>query len=284
MAALIDLRRRIRSVRNTRQITRAMKLVSGAKLRRAQEVMLASRPYSATMIEMLASLATRANPEEHPLLKVKGDQNVELMVVTSDKGLAGAFNSNLIKAAVAFLNERKRLDLSLHLVGRKGYEYFRKRKYTITEKYLNVFRKVEPQFANVIAQHTIDAYLKGNLDAVYIIYNEFKSALAQNIVVRRLLPLERLPEASVEQTLDYIYEPEPAVIFDRLLPKYLEVIILQALLESSAAEHAARMAAMDMATKNATEVIDGLTLKMNKIRQAAITKEIIEVVSGAAAL
>jgi F-type H+-transporting ATPase subunit gamma len=284
MAALIDLRRRIRSVRNTRQITRAMKLVSGAKLRRAQEIMLASRPYAATMIEMLTSLATRANPEEHPLLKVKGDQNIELMVVTSDRGLAGAFNSNLIKAAVTFLNERKRLDLSLHLVGRKGYEYFRKRNYTITEKYLNVFRKVEPRFANIIAERTIEAYLKGNLDAVYIVYNEFKSALAQKIVVRRLLPLERLPEASVEQTLDYIYEPEPAVIFDRLLPKYLEVIILQALLESSAAEHAARMAAMDMATKNASDVIDGLTLKMNKIRQAAITKEIIEVVSGATAL
>lgn len=246
--------------------------------------MLASRPYAATMLEMLTSLATRANPEEHPLLKVKGDQNIELMVVTSDRGLAGAFNSNLIKAAVAFLNERKRLDLSLHLVGRKGYEYFRKRKYTITEKYLNVFRKVEPRFAKIIAERTIDAYLKGNLDAVYIVYNEFKSALAQKIVVRRLLPLERLPDASVEQTLDYIYEPEPAVIFDRLLPKYLEVIILQALLESSAAEHAARMAAMDMATKNASDVIDGLTLKMNKIRQAAITNEIIEVVSGAAAL
>jgi F-type H+-transporting ATPase subunit gamma len=283
MATIIDLRRRIRSVKNTQQITKAMKMVAASKLRRSQDRMIASRPYSAKMLEVLISLASRANPEEHPLLKVKGDEKVELMVLTADKGLAGAFNTNLIKAALHFLEEKKSHSLSLHLVGRKGYDYFRKRKYTISEKYLNVFRKVEYSQAQEIAKKTIQAYQEGNLDAIYIVYNEFKSALSQRIVLRRLLPLERLPEPTVEQTLDYIYEPDPETIFNRLLPKYLEVQIYQALLESCAAEHAARMTAMDSATKNAKDMIESLTLTMNKIRQAAITKEIIEVVSGAEA-
>lgn len=258
-------------------------MVAASKLRRAQDKMHASRPYSAKMLEVLISLASRANPEEHPLLKVKGDEKVELMVLTADKGLAGAFNTNLIKAAMHFLEEEKHHSLSLHLVGRRGYDFFRKRKYTVSEKYLDVFRKVEYSQAQEIAKKTIQSYQEGNLDAIYIIYNEFKSALSQKIVLRRLLPLERLPEPTVEQTLDYIYEPDPATIFNRLLPKYLEVQIYQALLESCAAEHAARMAAMDAATKNAKDVIESLTLTMNKIRQAAITKEIIEVVSGAEA-
>lgn len=283
MATIIDLRRRIRSVKNTQQITKAMKMVAASKLRRAQDKMISSRPYSAKMLEVLISLASRANPEEHPLLKVKGDEKVELMVLTADKGLAGAFNTNLIKAAVHFLENEKNHTLSLHLVGRKGYDYFRKRKYTISEKYLNIFRKVEYSQAREIAEKTIRAYQEGNLDAIYIIYNEFKSALSQKVVLRRLLPLERLPEPTVEQTLDYIYEPDPQTIFNRLLPKYLEVQIYQALLESCAAEHAARMAAMESATKNAKDMIESLTLTMNKIRQAAITKEIIEVVSGAEA-
>jgi len=284
MPTLIDLRRRIRSVRSTQQITKAMKMVSAAKLRRAQERMFSARPFAAKMTQVLTSLATRANPENHPLLKVKGDQNVELMVVTADKGLCGAFNSNLIKAALHFLDQRKNYHLSLHLIGRKGVDFFRKRKYVISYQYVNFFRKVQYEQAQEIARKTTQAYLEGNLDAIYMIYNEFKSALQQRIVVKRLLPLERLPEASAGETLDYIYEPDPGTIFDRLLPQYLEVQIFQALLESSAAEHAARMAAMDSATKNAKEMIEALTLKMNKIRQAAITKEIIEVVSGAGEL
>lgn len=283
MATLIDLRRRVRSVKNTQQITKAMKMVAASKLRRAQDKMFASRPYAAKMLEVLVSLASRANPDEHPLLKVKGDEKIELMVLTADKGLAGAFNTNLIKAATHFLEERQDHVLSLHLVGRKGYDYFRRRKYPISEKYLNVFNRVEYSQAQQIAKKTMAAYETGELDAIYIIYNEFKSAISQKIVVRRLLPLERLPEPTVEQTLDYIYEPDPVTIFNRLLPKYLEIEIFQALLESCAAEHAARMAAMDSATKNAKEMIESLTLTMNKIRQAAITKEIIEVVSGAEA-
>jgi F-type H+-transporting ATPase subunit gamma len=284
MPTLIDLRRRIRSVKSTQQITKAMKMVSAAKLRRAQERMFSARPYAAKMTQVLTSLATRANPENHPLLKMKGDQNVELMVVTADKGLCGSFNANLIKAALRFLDERKNYSLSLHLIGRKGIDFFRKRKYVISHRYANIFRNVQYSQARDIAKTTIQAYLDGDLDGIYIIYNEFKSALQQRIVVKRLLPLERLSEAAAEQTLDYIYEPDPATIFDRLLPQFLEIQIFQALLESSAAEHAARMAAMDSATKNAKEMIEALTLKMNKIRQAAITKEIIEVVSGAGEL
>ncbi len=284
MAALVDLRRRIRSVKSTQQITKAMKMVSGARLRRAQDRMMSARPYAAKMLQVLTSLATRANPENHPLLRVKGDENIELMVVTADRGLCGSFNANLIKAALHFLDDRKNYNLSLHLVGKRGYEYFKKRKYSISHQYPDVFRKVQYAHAKLIAERTTKAYLEGNLDAIYIVYNEFKSALQQNIVVRRLLPLERLPEAGAEQTLDYIYEPDPATIFDRLLPRHLEIQVFQALIESAAAEHAARMAAMDSATRNAKEMIESLTLKMNKIRQAAITREIIEVVGGAEAL
>jgi F-type H+-transporting ATPase subunit gamma len=284
MATLIDLRRRIRSVKNTQQITKAMKMVSAAKLRRAQERMMASRPYTAKLMEVLASLATRANPEDHPLLKVKGDQNVELMVVTADKGLCGSFNANLIKGALHFLDERRNYNLSLHLIGRKGVDYFKKRKYIVTNQYTNIFKQVRFEDAKEIADKTIRAYTEGDLDAIYIVYNEFKSMLSQRIVLKRLLPLERLPEPTAQQTLDYIYEPDPETIFDKLLPHYLEIQIYQALLESAAAEHAARMSAMEAATENAKDMIDSLTLKMNKIRQAAITKEIIEVVSGAEGL
>ena len=284
MATIIDLRRRIRSVKNTQQITKAMKMVSAAKLRRAQEAMMAGRPYSAKLMEVLASLATRANPEDHPLLKVKGDQNVELMVVTADKGLCGSFNANLIKGALHFLDERRNYNLSLHLIGRKGVDYFRKRKYIVTNQYTNIFRQVRFEDAKEIANKTIRAYTEGDLDAIYIVYNEFKSMLSQRIILKRLLPLERLPEPTAEQTLEYIYEPDPETIFDKLIPHYLEIQIYQALLESSAAEHAARMSAMEAATENAKEMIDSLTLTMNKIRQAAITKEIIEVVSGAEGL
>jgi F-type H+-transporting ATPase subunit gamma len=284
MATLIDLRRRIRSVKNTQQITKAMKMVSAARLRRAQDRMLAARPYAGKMLDVLTSLATRAHPETHPLLQIKGDENIELMVVTADRGLCGSFNANLIKAALHFLDERRNYNLSLHLIGKKGFDFFRKRKYVITHKYLNIFRSVHYDQSRQIAEQTIKSYLEGHLDAIYIIYNEFKSALQQRVVVQRLLPLERLPEPNSQQTLDYIYEPDPQTIFDRLLPRYLEVQIFRALLESAAAEHAARMAAMDAATKNAREMIDSLTLNMNKIRQAAITKEILEVVGGAEAL
>jgi F-type H+-transporting ATPase subunit gamma len=284
MPALIDLRRRIRSVKSTQQITKAMKMVSAARLRRSQERMMAARPFAAKMLQVLASLATRANPENHPLLKVKGDRNVELLVVTADRGLSGSFNANLIKAALLFLEERRDYNLTLHLVGKKGYEFFKKRRFPVSNYYLNIFRNPQYHHAKEIAQKSIQSYLDGNLDAIYIIYNEFKSMMQQRIVVQRLLPLEKLPDANAEQTLDYIYEPDAAAIFDKLLPLHLEIQIYRALLESAAAEHAARMAAMEAATNNAKEMIESLTLTMNKIRQAAITKEIIEVVGGAESL
>lgn len=284
MATLIDIRRRIRSVNNTLQITKAMKLVAAAKLRQSRERMLATRPFSARLTKVLTSLATRANPDDHPLLKVKGDENIELMVITGDKGLCGAFNSNLIKEALHFLDQRKNYNLSLHLVGKKGADFFRRKKYHVSKSYVNIFKNLRYEKAVEIGANTIQAYVEGNLDAVYIIYNEFKSALAQNVVVHRLLPLERLPEATPEQTLDYIYEPDPVTIFDRILPRLLEFRIYQALLESYAAENAARMAAMDAATNNAKDMIGYLTLQRNKIRQAAITKEILEIVGGSEAI
>lgn len=284
MATLIDIRRRIRSVHNTLQITKAMKMVAAAKLRQSRERMLAARPFSARLTTVLTSLATRANPDDHPLLKVKGDENIELMVITGDKGLCGAFNSNLIKEALQFLDQRKNYNLSLHLIGKKGADFFRRKKYVVSKSYVNIFKNMQYQTAIDIGGNTIKSYVEGNLDAVYIIYNEFKSALAQNVVIHRLLPLERLPEATPEQLLDYIYEPDPVTIFNRMLPLLLEFRIYQALLESFAAENAARMAAMEAATNNAKDMIDYLTLQRNKIRQAAITKEILEIVGGSEAL
>ena len=284
MPALIDLRRRIRSVKSTQQITKAMKMVSAARLRRAQERMMAARPIALKTQEVLTSLATRANPDDHPLLKVKGDQNVELLLVTADRGLAGSFNANLIKAALIFLEERRNYNLTLHIAGKKGYEFFKKRRFAISNYYLNIFRNPQFNHAKEIAQKSIQSYLEGDLDAIYIIYNEFKSMLQQRIVLKRLLPLERLTDATAEQTLDYIYEPDAETIFNRLLPLHLQIQIYHALLESAAAEHAARMSAMEAATNNAKDMIDSLTLTMNKIRQAAITKEIIEVVGGAESL
>ncbi|HSP07544.1 MAG TPA: ATP synthase F1 subunit gamma, partial [Acidobacteriota bacterium] len=198
MATLIDLRRRVRSVKSTMQITRAMKLVSASKLRRAQERMMASRPYAAKMNQVLASLASRANPEDHPLLRVKGDQNVELLVITADKGLCGAFNANLIKAALHFLDERKNHNLSLHIVGRKAHDFFKRRQFKITQQYLNVFRKVQYTDAKEIAGNAIKSYMDSDLDAIYMVYNEFKTTLQQRVVVKRLLPLERLPEQAEE--------------------------------------------------------------------------------------
>ncbi|OGF66645.1 MAG: ATP synthase F1 subunit gamma [Candidatus Fischerbacteria bacterium RBG_13_37_8] len=284
MPVLIDLRRRIRSVRSTRQLTRAMKLVAAAKVKKAQEQIFKSRPYAKKMIEVLSSLATRANPDEHPLLKIKGDQNIDLLVITADKGLCGAFNSNIIKQAVTFMEENKNKNVRLHLIGKKGYDFFRKRRYNIKSHQINIFRKITFKHAIDLSHNIIASYTEGNLDALYLLYNEYKSALQQNIIIEKLLPIERLKLPEKETAIDYIYEPEAYVIFDILLPHFIEIEIYHALLESSAAEHAARMAAMELATKNAEEMIDRLTLVMNKIRQASITKDIIEIVGAAEAL
>jgi len=281
MPALIDIRRRIRSVKNTQQITKAMKMVSAAKLRRAQDAMFAARPYARKMMEVLRSLASRANPESHPLLREAGDQKILLVLITSDKGLCGGFNANLIRTAQRFLEEQKDKVLELDLLGRKGRDFFRKRKVKIRSEHVGLFQSLRFSLAQTIAQSLMESFVNGEVDQIYLLYNEFKSVIQQRVVVERLLPIERL--SPTEPALDYLYEPAPGGIFAELLPKHVEVQVWRALLESIAAEHGARMAAMDAATNNAGEMIDRLTLYMNKVRQAAITKEIIEVVSGTGA-
>ena len=281
MPALIDIRRRIRSVKNTQQITKAMKMVSAAKLRRAQEAMFAARPYARKMMEVLNSLASRAQPELHPLLQEHGDKRVLLVVVTSDKGLCGGFNANIVRTATRFLEERADKDLALECIGRKGRDFFKRRRFRIRGEHVGLFQSLKFPAAKAIAQDLIQAYTGHELDQVYLLYNEFKSVIQQRIVVERLLPIERLALNPTEPALDYIYEPAPAQIFAEMLPRHVEVQVFRALLESAAAEHGARMSAMDAASNNASDMIDRLTLYMNKVRQAAITKEIIEVVSGA---
>jgi F-type H+-transporting ATPase subunit gamma len=284
MPALIDIRRRIRSVKSTQQITKAMKMVSAAKLRRAQEAMFAARPYARKMMEVLNSMATRAHPDAHPLLQEHGERRVLLVVVTADKGLCGGFNANIIRAAMRFLSDEKHRDreLSLDLVGRKGRDYFKRRTFKIRSERVGIFQALRYATAQSLAQDLIRAYTTDEVDQVYLLFNEFKSVIQQRVVVERLLPVEKLRLEPQQPALDYIYEPAPAAIFDELLPKHVEVQVWRALLESTAAEHGARMAAMDAASNNAGDMIDRLTLYMNKVRQAAITKEIIEVVSGAA--
>jgi len=284
MAKTRDLRRRIRSVRNTMQLTRAMKMVSAAKLRRAQERMFQARPYAHSMTDVLRSLAARTDPSAHPLLQVRPEEQVELVVVTSDKGLCGAFNANILKKAVAFLQERSGQDVQLNLVGKKGRDFFRRRTWPILQEWVDLFRGLDLPVAQGLGQQVIDRYVYGEIDAVYLVYNEFKSAVAQRPVLERLLPLSPLDPDGAPPAEDYIWEPGPAALLDVLLPRYVTIGLYRALLESSAAEHAARMSAMSAATKNAGELIDRLTLHMNRVRQASITTEIIEVVSGAQAL
>jgi F-type H+-transporting ATPase subunit gamma len=267
-----DLRRRIRSVKNTQQLTRAMKMVAAARLRRAQEQILAARPYAHRMREVLARLAANTDVDSHPLLAERGNERVEVLVVTSDRGLCGSFNSSIIKRTEKFLAEPGRQNTPMHLVGRKAADYFKRRPVTVHASYSDVFRNFG----------LIQRFIGGELDAVYMCFNEFKSAIAQDVVVQKLLPLERIEAA--ESHHEYLYEPPPKELLDALLHRHVNVQLWAALLESNAAENGARMSAMDAATKNAGELIDKLTLQMNRIRQAAITREIIEVVSGADAL
>ncbi len=283
MANVRDIRRRIRSVRNTQQVTRAMKMVAAAKLRRAQERILATRPYATRMLAVLNSLATRANPDTHPLLAVRGSQKIEVVILTADKGLCGGFNTNIIKKAMRFIEDHQSKGLSLHLVGRKGRDFFKKRGYTVTGEYVDLFRKLRYADAAGIARKIMDRYIERDLDAVHLIYNEFKTVIQQRVVVEQLLPIRRLEIDKNVTAQDYIYEPSAQDLFDVLLPKHVEFQVLRALYESAAAEYGARMSAMDAATRNADDMINTLTLHMNRVRQASITKEIIEVVSGAEA-
>ena len=347
MANILDIRRRIRSVTNTRQITRAMKMVSAARLRRAQERALAARPYAQMLTNVLKSLVSRAeiyDPESgellHPLLLRRPERNVLLIVITGDKGLAGAFNANILKAAMRFAEAKSGKNIEIEAIGRKGRDFFRRRfktaeprradsqepaGTTLIGEQVGVLNKIEYSFASELAERIIRRYTHAELDAVYLVFNEFKSVIAQRLVVEQLLPVEQIGEPTVAEAkemeleekkraieaalgtgvplrpadtreadaraaafaaapVDYIYEQPRAVLFRALLPKYLSMQLFHALLESVAAEHAARMTAMESATNNASDMIDDLTLAMNRARQAKITKEIIEIVSGAAAL
>ena len=286
MPSLIDIRRRIRSVKNTQQITKAMKMVSAAKLRRAQDRVIAARPYAALLRNMLTDVAAAAAEEAedqaggNPLLAQRAEERVLLVLVTGDKGLAGAFNTNLIKGAQRFMAERGGAAVTLELVGRKGRDFFRKRGAAILGEHVGLAAKVAYSDTAAIARKAIEMFGNGETDAVYLLYNEFKSVVSQKLTLARVLPLE-LPEESAP--VDYILEQPAADILKALLPKCVEMEFYRALLESAAAEHAARMTAMEAATSNAADMIERLTLFMNRVRQASITKEIIEVVSGAAA-
>ena len=344
MANLLDIRRRIRSVRNTRQITKAMQMVSAAKLRRAQERALAARPYAQMLTNVLKSLVARAEiydpvtgEARHPLLIRRPEKTVTLIVVSGEKGLAGAFNSNILKAASNFIASKSDKDIDIIAVGRKAREYFRRRypagkidedrkgRIQVIGEYIALLNRVQFASAKEIADLVVNAYSTGATDAVYLVYNEFKSVIAQRLVVDHVLPVEKIGseahEVSEEMAeehrkqrleaakhagvgvraadtkdidqraaafgsaeVDYIYEQDPAELFAGLMPKYVAIQLYRAMLESEAAEHAARMTAMDSATNNAGDMIDALTLAMNRARQAKITREIIEIVSGAAAL
>jgi F-type H+-transporting ATPase subunit gamma len=346
MANILDIRRRIRSVTNTRQITKAMKMVSAAKLRRAQERALAARPYAQMLTNVLKSLVSRAeiyDPEtgkpRHPLLAQRPEKNVLLIVVTGDKGLAGAFNANILKAAARFMESKADRNIEIEAIGRKGRDFLRRRypsaaprtaesqespRITLVGEQVGVLGKVEYSMASELAERVIERYAKEEIDSVYLVYNEFKSVIAQRLVVEQVLPIEQIGAPEVRQAegmtqkekeraleaakgvgvgirpadtreideqaakfatapVDYIYEQPADELFRSVLPKYVSIQIFRAMQESVAAEHAARMTAMDAATNNATDMIDSLTLAMNRARQAKITKEIIEIVSGAAA-
>ncbi len=287
MANVLDIRRRIRSVKNTQQITRAMKMVAAARLRRAQERVVKARPYANQMLTVLASVAARTEQRAHPLLAERPVEKVLLVLVTADRGLCGAFNANLIRAAQSYLAEVAAgadRQVSLIAVGRKGRDFFRKRPISIVGDYVNLFGRLEFSHAQGIARQIINLYTDQSVDAVDFMYNAFKSVLTQHLTVERYLPIKPLEAPEGQGLVDYIYEQPPEEIFNILLPRYVEIEVYRALLESQAAEFAARMTAMDAATNNAAEMIDSLTLHLNRVRQAAITKEIIEIVSGAAAL
>ena len=286
MPSLIDLRRRIRAVKSTQQITKAMKMIAASRLKRAQDRVIAARPFAQRMLRVLNGLVSSIEQDTHPLLRVPAaDGQPLLIVITGDRGLSGSFNSNVIKAAGQFIvNEGRDRQIALGLIGRKGRDFFRRRGFDVRYESVGIFQRLSFNDAKEIANVAIDEFTTGRASSVYLVYNEFKSVMSQRIVVERLLPIPRLEgNEGGAASVDYLYEPEPQLIFRDLLPRHVQVQVYRALLESNAAFFAAQMTAMDSATRNSAEMIENLTLYMNKVRQAAITREIIEVVSGAAA-
>ena len=286
MPSLIDIRRRVRSTKSTQQITKAMKMVSSSKLRRAQERIQRSRPYAQEMLRVFNNLATRADPSAHPLLNDDPTPGRTLLVViTADRGLCGGFNTNVIKSASHFVSEHSSdpgRDVALALVGRKGRDFFMRRGFDVLYEEVGLFQQVKWSHAQAIAKSCIEEFLSPDVSSVYLVYNEFRSIIQQRVVIERLLPIPKLePQSPAIDSVDYLFEPSPEQLLSVLLPYHVSVQVARALLESSAAEHAARMTAMDAATRNAKDMVDRLTLYMNKVRQAAITREIIEIVAGA---
>lgn len=260
-----------------------MKFVSAARLRRAQESVIAARPYARQMLAVLNSMATRVPEQSHPLLARRGDDNIELVVITADKGLCGAYNTNIIRQALEFLAGHRESKVELNILGKRARDFFRRRPYTIRHEAISVLQKPSFGDAAAIAKDIIEEFSGGNKDQVWLVYNEFKSVVQQRVTVEPLLPIEKIERADDISRLDYLYDEPPQQIFGSLLPRHVEAQIYRALLEAAASEHGARMTAMDAATNNAAEMIESLTLHANKVRQAGITKELIEVVSGAVA-
>jgi len=286
MPSLIDFRRRIRSVKNTQQITKAMKMVSAAKLRRAQDAVIAARPYANSLRQMLANVANATKGSdtaaENALLVERPEERVLVIIINADRGLAGAFSTNINRGAQKFLTEDKAgKKWEVEAVGKKARDYFRRRGFTIAGEMFNVTKAPKYADAATLGRKVVDRYSKGEVDSVYLVYNEFKSVMSAKLDIVQLLPVP-LPQQQTE--VDYIFEQPADELLATLLPRYVEVAIYRAILESAAAEHAARMTAMDSASSNAADVIERLTLYMNRVRQASITREIIEVVSGASAL
>ena len=286
MPSLIDLRRRIRAVKSTQQITKAMKMIAASRLRRAQERVVSARPFAQRMLKVLNGLLSRVDQDTHPLLRVTAPPGSRplLIVITADRGLCGSFNSNIIKAAGQFIvKEGQRHEIALGLIGRKGRDFFRRRGFDVRYEATGIFQRLSFADAAALADAAIEEFTSGRASSVYLVYNEFKSVMAQRIVVEKLLPIPRLEGEDAGPKTEYLYEPSPTEIFKDLLPRHVQVQVYRALLESNASFFAAQMTAMDAATRNSADMLENLTLYMNKVRQAAITREIIEVVSGASA-
>jgi F-type H+-transporting ATPase subunit gamma len=286
MPSLKDIRKRIGSVKNTQKITRAMKLVAAAKLRRAQERILSARPYADKMGELLAHLVSGADGASHPLLEQREGPRRQIVVVTADRGLAGAFNSNILRRAIEFVRESNTTELTLVVVGRKARDFFRRRPYTIKRDMVGFWDRLAYAHASELADYFMQQYLEGEVDEVHLLYNEFRSVAVQRPVRRQLLPIPSATEGQGESAapVDYIYEPGPEAILGDLLPRHVRMQVYRALMESLAGEYGARMTAMEAATKNAKEMIDILTIQYNKARQEKITKELLDIVGGAEAL
>jgi F-type H+-transporting ATPase subunit gamma len=284
MATLKAIRRRVSSVRNIQQITKAMKMVSAARLRRAQEAALAARPYAEKLEVVLQNLATQGQSLSHPLLTAREEQNIDLLLVTSDRGLCGGFNSNLVRAAEAFIRAHPNQKVTVTLVGRRGYDYFKRRPVQLGEHHINLFGRLTSALANAIGTRLSQRFVNGETDGVYVLYARFRSALVQIPTLDHVLPITPQAQATDAPSREYLYEPQPQDLLESLLIRYIDMLIYRAMLESVASEHGARMTAMDNATNNAVDMIERLTLDMNRARQAGITRELLEIVSTSESL